>query len=234
MEPIPVMENVVEERSSINTLLLKVYLWMVMGLGITAVVAMGVEFGLPGIRRVMLENIFIFYGLLILELAIVWGLSRMINRMPPIIAMLVFFGYAGLNGLTLSIIFLVYNIGSIFVTFGVTAMMFAGTSLLGYITKMDLSRIGAFLMMALMGLIITSIVNLFLNASGLEWIICVVGVIIFVGLTAWDTQKIKRWSEGVAANSADGNRASIIGALMLYLDFINIFLFLLRLFGDRD
>jgi len=112
--------------------------------------------------------------------------------------------------------------------------MFAGTSLLGFITKLDLSKMGAFLMMALIGLILASVANIFLNASGLEWIICLAGVVIFVGLTAWDTQKIKRWSQSVESASEEGNKASIMGALMLYLDFINIFLFLLRLFGRDD
>lgn len=234
MQPIPVMENVVEERSSVNTLLLKVYIWMVIGLGITAVIALGVEFGLPEVRSIMIQNPLIFFILFAIELALVWILSRFIDSMQPLVAIITFFVYAAINGVSLSFIFFYFSIGSIFVTFGVTAMMFAGTSLLGFITKMDLSKIGAFLMMALMGLIITSIVNIFLNATGLEWIICIAGVVIFVGLTAWDTQKIKRWSQGVAANSAEGNRASITGALMLYLDFINIFLFLLRIFGNED
>lgn len=234
MQPIPVMEDVVQEKSGISSFLLKVYNWMVLGLGITAVVSLGVEFGLPGIRRVMLENIFIFYGLLVLELAIVWGLSRTLNRIPSMLGVLIFFFYAALNGLTLSIIFLVYNIGSISVTFVVTAGMFAGTSLLGYVTKMDLSRMGSFLMMALMGLILASIVNLFLNATALEFIISFAGVVIFVGLTAWDTQKIKKWGSSIESGSEEGTKASIMGALMLYLDFINMFLFMLRLFGRGD
>lgn len=234
MQPFPVTESAVEEKSGVNKLLLKVYNWMVIGLGITAAVSMGIEFGAPGIRWVMIENPFIFYGLLILELATVWGLSRAINRIPSILAIFIFFGYAVLNGITFSVLFMFFNLGSIFVTFAVTASMFAGTSLLGYITKLDLSKMGSILMMALIGLIAASVANLFLNASGLEWIICIAGVIIFVGLTAWDTQKIKRWNENVDSATEEGTKASIMGALMLYLDFINIFLFLLRIFGDKD
>lgn len=231
MQPIPVMENVVQERSAFSSLMLKVYSWMTMGLGITAVVSMGIEFGLPGIRMFILHNVMVFYGLLALELALVWGLSAAINRIPSILGVLIFMAYAALNGVTFSVIFIFFNLGSIFLTFVVTAGMFAGTSLLGYITKLDLSKMGAFLMMALIGLILASVANIFLHASGLEWIICFAGIVIFVGLTAWDTQKIKKWSQSVESGSEEGNKASIMGALMLYLDFINIFLFLLRLIG---
>jgi len=232
MQPIPVMENVVQEKTAFSSLLLKVYSWMVLGLGITAVVSMGIEFGLPGLRRVIIENIFVFYGLLFLELALVWILSAAINRIPSVFAVLIFMAYAVLNGITFSVIFIFFNLGSIFLTFMVTAGMFAGTSLLGFITKMDLSKMGSFLMMALIGLILASVANLFLNASGLEWIICLAGVVIFVGLTAWDTQKIKRWSQSSDdSSSEESNKTSIMGALMLYLDFINLFLFLLRLLG---
>ncbi len=231
MQPIPVMESPVQERTAFSSLMLKVYGWMTLGLGITAVISMGIEFGLPGLRLFILHNVMIFYVLLFLELALVWGLSAAINRIPSIAAMFIFMAYAALNGVTFSVIFIFFDIGSIFLTFAVTAGMFAGTSLLGYITKLDLSKMGAFLMMALMGLILAMVANIFLNASGLEWIICFAGVIIFVGLTAWDTQKIKRWSESNDGASEESNKTSIMGALMLYLDFINIFLFLLRLLG---
>ncbi len=234
MQPIPVMENVVQERSAISALMLKVYAWMTVGLGVTAVVSMGIEFGLPGLRFYILHNPIVFYVLLGFELVLVWGLSAIINRIPAIAAVFIFMAYAALNGVTFSVLFIFFNIGSIFLTFVVTAGMFAGTSLLGFITKLDLSKMGAFLMMALIGLILASVANIFLNASGLEWIICLAGVVIFVGLTAWDTQKIKRWSQSVESASEEGNKASIMGALMLYLDFINIFLFLLRLFGRDD
>jgi FtsH-binding integral membrane protein len=231
MQPIPVMEDVVQEKSALSVLFLKVYSWMFLGLSLTAAVSLGIEFGLPGIRVIIIHNPLIFYGLLILELALVWGLSAAINRIPAIFAIFIFLAYAVINGITFSVIFMFFNLGSIFVTFAVTAGMFAGTSALGYITKMDLSKMGALLMMALIGLILASVANMFLNASGLEWIICFAGVIIFTGLTAWDTQKIKKWSQQIDNSSEEGNKASIMGALMLYLDFINMFLFLLRLLG---
>ncbi len=234
MQPIPVMEDVVQEKSALSVLFLKVYGWMFVGLSLTAIVSMGIELGLPGIRSIIIHTPMIYIGLLVLEFALVWGLSAAINRIPAILAIFIFLAYAVINGITFSVIFMFFNLGSIFVTFAVTAGMFAGTSILGYITKMDLSKMGALLMMALMGLILASIVNLFLNASGLEWIICFAGVIIFTGLTAWDTQKIKKWSQQIDNSSEEGNKASIMGALMLYLDFINMFLFLLRLIGRRN
>jgi hypothetical protein len=227
MQPFPVMEDVVQEKSAVSSFLLKVYLWMVTGLGITSVISLGIEFGLPGLKWTMIEYPFIWYGLLILEFALVWILSATINKMPAIIAIGVFFFYAALNGVTFGVLFMFFNLGSIFLTFAVTAGMFAGMSVIGFVTKMDLSRIGAFLSMALIGLIIAMIANMFLNASFLEYIISIAGVIIFTGLTAYDTQKIKNWGN----DSGDSARASIMGALTLYLDFINLFLFLLRLLG---
>jgi FtsH-binding integral membrane protein len=235
MQPYPVMEGTTStDTSEVQaSFILKVYNWMTMGLALTALVAMAIEFVMPGIRWVMLENPLIFYGLLILELALVWGLSAAINKIPALVATLVFLAYAALNGLTFSIIFLVYSMGSIAYTFFITAAMFGATSVFGYITKMDLSRLGGILMMALIGLIIASVVNIFVASSALEWIVSFAGVVIFVGLTAYDTQKIKKMSVGIDSSSEEGGKASIMGALALYLDFINLFLFLLRILGRR-
>ena len=235
MQPYPVMEGTTTtDASEIQaSFILKVYNWMTMGLALTALVAMAIEFVMPGIRWVMLENPLIFYGLLILELALVWGLSAAINKIPALVATLVFLAYAALNGLTFSIIFLVYSMGSIAYTFFITAAMFGATSVFGYVTKMDLSRLGGILMMALIGLIIASVVNIFVASSALEWIVSFAGVVIFVGLTAYDTQKIKKMSVGIDSSSEEGGKASIMGALALYLDFINLFLFLLRILGRR-
>ena len=234
MEPIPVVQSSTTTTSEVQaSFVLKVYNWMTMGLAITALVSLGIEMVMPGIRFVMLENPFIFYGLLILELAIVWGLSAAINKIPAIVATLVFLAYAALNGVTFSIIFLVYSLGSIAYTFFITAAMFGATSVFGFITKMDLSRIGGILMMALIGLIIASVVNIFVASEIFDWIISYVGVAIFVGLTAYDTQKIKNMSAGIDSSSEEGGKASIMGALALYLDFINLFLFLLRIMGRR-
>lgn len=233
MQPYPVMESTTAASEVQSSFVLKVYNWMTMGLALTALIALGIEVALPGIRWIMLENPIIFYGLLILELAIVWGLSAAISKIPSILAILIFLAYAALNGVTFSILFLVYTSGSIAYTFFITAAMFGATSVFGFITKMDLSRIGGFLMMALFGLIIAMVVNIFVASSPLDWIISIAGVFIFVGLTAYDTQKIKNMSVGIDSSSEEGGKASIMGALTLYLDFINLFLFLLRILGRR-
>jgi len=234
MQPIPVTSESTLDQSRVqSSFILKVYNWMTAGLAITAITALGIEIALPGLRWIMIENPFIFYGLLILELALVWGLSASINKIPAILGILIFLAYAALNGVTFSVIFMVYSLGSIAVTFFVTAGMFAGTSVLGYITKIDLSRFGGIMMMALVGLIIASVANFFFASEKLDWIICYAGVIIFIGLTAYDTQKIKNMSMGIDSSSEEGSKASIMGALALYLDFINLFLFLLRLLGRR-
>jgi FtsH-binding integral membrane protein len=175
----------------------------------------------------------IFWGLLIMELVLVWGLSAAINKLPAVLATLIFLFYAALNGVTFSVIFLVYQLGSIAYTFFITAAMFGAMSVFGYVTKIDLTKVGGFLMMGLVGLIIASVVNIFVASSTLDWLISYIGVFIFVGLTAYDTQKIKNMSMNVESASEEGNKASIMGALALYLDFINLFLLLLRIMGRR-
>ncbi|RPI18882.1 MAG: Bax inhibitor-1/YccA family protein [Ignavibacteriae bacterium] len=233
MQPYPVTGNTTAASEYQASFILKVYNWMTMGLAITALISLGIEVGLPGLKMIMVSNPMIFFVLLGLELVIVWVLSAVINKIPAFVAVLIFMAYAALNGVTLSIIFMVYTSASIATTFFVTAAMFACTSIFGFITKIDLSRFGGILMMALIGLIIASIANIFVASSGLEWIISYAGVIIFVGLTAYDTQKIKNMSTGIDSSSEEGGRASIMGALALYLDFINLFLFLLRILGRR-
>jgi len=231
MQPIPVAQNTIVEERVHASFILKVYNWMTMGLAITALVALAIQLEIPEIKYLLIRNTFLFWGLLILELALVWGLSAAINKIPAFVAVLLFLGYAALNGVTLSIIFLVYNIGTIGYTFFITAAMFGATSVFGYITKMDLSRLGGLLMMFLIGLIIASVANIFIASKPLDWAISYLGVLIFVGLTAFDTQKIKRMSISIDSSSEEGGRASIMGALALYLDFINLFLFLLRIMG---
>src|SRR5437016_6748841 len=235
MQPYPVMDSSVNAVETSRTFLVKVYSWMAVGLFLTAVVSFGIVevFGERVLIRMISENIFIFYGLLIFEVAFVWGLSAALNRIPSILGLLAFFFYACLNGLTMSVIFLFYTRASIGSTFLTCSIMFAGTSVLGYITKIDLSRFGGIFMMALIGIIAASVINIFLGSSTLGWIISLIGVILFVALTAYDTQKIKRWSESVDGASEDGRKASVMGALMLYLDFINLFLLLLILIGNR-
>ena len=148
--------------------------------------------------------------------------------------MRIFLAYSALNGLTLASVFLLYTSGSIALTFFITAGTFAIMSIYGYTTKTDLSRIGNIALMALVGIILASIVNFFMKSEALYWIISYIGVAVFVALVAYDTQKIKDLSREIDTESAEGKKASILGALTLYLDFINLFLFLLRLFGRRD
>ncbi|MBE2227525.1 MAG: Bax inhibitor-1/YccA family protein [Ignavibacteria bacterium] len=219
-----------------RTFILKVYMWMSLGLFITAGVSISPFLVLSETQYINLisEYIFVFYGLLIVEFLIVLGLSFLINKMPAILGLAAFLFYSLLNGITLSPIFIIYTGASIFSTFLICAMMFGGTSILGFITKMDLSKFGGYLTMALIGLIVAMVVNIFLNSSMMSWIISFVGVLLFVGLTAYDTQKIKNMAGSIDSASEDGKKASIMGALTLYLDFINLFLFLLRLLGKRN
>ncbi|HRE10908.1 MAG TPA: Bax inhibitor-1/YccA family protein [Ignavibacteria bacterium] len=237
MEPIPVMQDAYTgTRDHARTFILKVYMWMSLGLFITAGVSISPFLVLSETQYINLisEYIFVFYGLLIVEFLIVLGLSFLINKMPAILGLAAFLFYSLLNGITLSPIFIIYTGASIFSTFLICAMMFGGTSILGFITKMDLSKFGGYLTMALIGLIVAMVVNIFLNSSMMSWIISFVGVLLFVGLTAYDTQKIKNMAGSIDSASEDGKKASIMGALTLYLDFINLFLFLLRLLGKRN
>ncbi len=237
MEPVPVMQDsYTSEVDSARSFILKVYLWMTAGLFITACVSVAPFILLSETQfyNLISEYIYVFYGLLIFEFLIVLGLSYAINKIPAILGMLVFLFYSMLNGVTLSPIFLIYTGGSIFSTFLICSMMFGGTSVLGFITKMDLTKFGGYLTMALIGLIAAMVVNLFLNSNFMTWIISFIGVVLFVGLTAYDTQKIKNMAGSIDSKSEDGKKASIMGALTLYLDFINLFLFLLRLLGRRN
>jgi FtsH-binding integral membrane protein len=173
--------------------------------------------------------------LLIVELGLVVGLSWGINRISPATAMLLFFAYAVLNGLTFSVLFVVYTLGSVATTFLATAALFGAMSIIGYTTKMDLSKVGSFLFMGLIGLIIAMVVNIFWANTALGWIVTFAGILLFLGLTVYDTQRIKRMT-AAALQQGDENvqaRMGILGALALYLDFINLFLFILRLGGQR-
>jgi hypothetical protein len=214
-----------------RTFLLNVYNWMAIGLAITGFVAWGVSRFVD--EYFFAEHIYVFYGLLIFELIFVFALSAAINKIPAIVAILGFFFYAFLNGLTMSVIFMVYTSASIYMTFFVCAGMFAGMSAFGYLTKIDLSGFGSFLYMGLIGVVIGSVVNLFWANSILYWLVTYVGIIVFVGLTAYDTQKIKKMAMEVDAGSEQGKKGAVMGALRLYLDFINLFLLLLRLMGGR-
>lgn len=211
----------------------KVYLWMSFALFITGITALLVADS-PSLAGMILGNKIVFYGLLIGEIALVWYLSARISSLSLQSATLMFILYSVLNGATLSIIFLVFTTESLASTFFVTAGTFGAMSLYGYVTKKDLSSLGSILFMALIGLIIASVVNLFLNNEVLYWIVTYAGVLIFVGLTAYDTQKIKRIfaQEGTEINETT-QKYALMGALTLYLDFINLFLYLLRILGNR-
>jgi len=209
----------------------RVYGWMAGGLALTALVSAYVASS-----RTLIEAIFtnrlIFYGLLGAELILVFGLSAAVSRLTPTIALAGFLLYAALNGVTLSAIFLIYTAQSLASTFFISAAMFGCMAVFGSVTKRDLTGVGSFMMMGLIGVIIASVVNIFLHSEAVYWITSYFGVFIFIGLTAYDAQKIKRIGAN-ATSSEDTGRASVMGALALYLDFINMFLFLLRIFGRR-
>ena len=215
-----------------NTYFQKVYLWMTIGLLTTT----GAAFFMltnASLQQMIFGNRMFFYGLMFAELGLVMFMSAAINRISATTATLMFLGYSALNGITFSAIFLVYTQSSIVSTFLVTAGTFAAMSMYGYATKRDLTGFGSFLFMGLIGIVIASVVNIFLHNEMIYWITSYLGVFIFVGLTAYDTQKIKRIGQAGFASEQHQKKAAILGALTLYLDFINLFLMLLRIMGDR-
>lgn len=217
------------------SLMRKVYVWMTLALVITGFVAYGVASS-PGIITALVSNKILFWGLFIAELALVWTVSARINRLSLTTATLLFILYSALNGATLSMILLVYTMESIASVFFITAGTFAAMAAIGYFTKADLSSLGKILMMALIGLIIATVVNAFLlKSGGFSLILSYVGVLIFVGLTAYDTQKIKQMLIMADDVTEETQKIALLGSLSLYLDFINLFLYLLRIFGNsRD
>ena len=217
-----------------RTILKNVYLWMALGLAITGVVALYVA-GNPALLQAVFGNSLVFFGLIIAELALVWRLSASITRMSPMAATLSFAGYAILNGVTLSVVFLAYTGASIAQTFFITAATFAALSLYAVTTKRNLEGMGQYLFGALIGVVIATVVNMLIGSATLDYIISFVGVFLFMGLTAYDTQIIRRWSDeiGSGGDEATFMRVSIMGALRLYLDFVNLFLYLLRFLGNR-
>lgn len=210
------------------------FVWMTLGLAFTGVVAWGVS-NSPGLLRVLVLNRFLYFGLIFGQLGAVWFLASRVLKMSPAAAAATFVGYSALTGVTLSVVFLVYTAASIASVFFITAGMFASLAFLGYATKIDLTKMGSYLMMGVIGLVIASVANIFLRSDGLGWIVSLAGVVIFAGLTAYDVQKIKAISARFGSEVDEGNylRLSIYGALQLYLDFINLFLHLLRIVGRR-
>lgn len=210
----------------------RVYAWMGGALALTAVTAM-LTASVPAAVQLIFGNKLVFYALIFGELGLVVYLTNAIGRMRAAEAVAWFMFYSFLNGITLSAIFLVYTAASLTSTFLVTAGTFGAMSVYGYFTKRDLTTWGNLLLMALIGLILASVVNLFLNSTLVYWITTYVGIVIFVGLTAYDTQKIKNMSASLEIDSETGKKAALMGALALYLDFINLLLYLLRLLGRR-
>lgn len=209
----------------------RAFVWMTLGLAITGLTALFVA------DSNLIEVIFSsgsFWMLVIAELAVVWFLSSRIMKLSMPVATAAFAVYSLLNGVMLSPIFLVYTGESIASTFFITAATFGTMAVFGYTTKRDLSSWGSYLMMALIGLIIASVVNIFLGSSLLMWAVSYLGVLLFVGLTAYDTQRIKEMIAQSVGDEEQTKKVALLGALNLYLDFINLFLYLLRLFGRRN
>lgn len=217
--------------SHVSRVMKSVYLKMFLALLVTAFTAWVVPY-IPGLSDMALSRGG-YLVLAVIEIGLVIGISAGINKMSSTTATLLFFLFSIVNGATLAIIFLAFSPESILKTFLITAGTFGAMTIYGYFTDKDLTRIGSFLFMALIGLIICSVVNIFWNNGPLGWIISFAGVVIFLGLTAWDTQKIKQMA--MQMPGATDGRLATIGALSLYLDFINLFLYLLRFFGSsRD
>ena len=218
----------------VNEFIRSVYNWMAIGLGLTGFIAFYVS-NSPSIIKLIYGNQVLFFGLIIGELALVFYLSARVQKIQASTATALFILYAGLNGVTLSFIFLIYTSSSITSTFFICATTFVACSIYGMVTKRDLTSLGGFMAMGLIGIIIASVVNMFIRSSGMSLIISYIGVFVFVGLTAYDTQKLKRMAVTQPAGLEAGvvRKGAIMGALALYLDFINLFLMLLRILGSR-
>ena len=214
-------------------LMRKVYVWMTLALVITGATAYGVATS-PGIQMALFSNQLLFWGLIIAEFGLVIGISAAINRLSLTTATLMFILYSVINGAMLSSIFVIYTMSSIASVFFITAGTFAVMALIGYTTKTDLTSMGKILFMALIGIIIATVVNIFLKSSGLQMIVSYLGVLIFVGLTAYDSQKIKHMLQMAPDASEASQKLALLGALTLYLDFVNLFIYLLRIFGRRE
>lgn len=213
-------------------LMRKVFVWMTLALAITGLTAYGVATS-PTILSLIFSSKVTFFGLIIAEFALVFAISGAINRLSLSTATMLFILYSVINGATLSSIFLTFSVATISKVFFITAGTFGAMALVGYTTKTDLTSMGKLLFMALLGIIIASVVNIFVASSGLDLILSYVGVLVFVGLTAYDTQKIKQMCQAAPDAGESTQKLALIGALSLYLDFINLFLYLLRIFGNN-
>ena len=221
-----------KKKSAQMAVFRQVYIWMSLALFITGITALIVANNNSLIYSLM-SNQLLFWGLIIGEVVMVAVLAARIHKLSLATATVMFIAYSIINGVTMSLLFLLYTSESIASTFFITAGTFGAISAYGYFTKKDLSSLGSILIMALIGILIASLVNIFLGSSTLYWIISYVGVAIFVGLTAYDTQKIKESIMNSDVNET-AYKIALMGALELYLDFINLFIYLLRIFGNRD
>lgn len=217
--------------SAFPALMRKVFVWMTLALAITGLTAFGVATS-PALVSLIFGSKLMFWGLIIAEFALVFAISGAITRLSLSTATLLFILYSVVNGATLSVIFFAFSAAVIAKTFFITAGTFGVMALVGYTTKTDLTSMGKLLFMALLGIIIASVVNMFVHSSGFDLIISYVGVLIFVGLTAYDTQKIKQMCLEAPDGGEMSQKLALLGALSLYLDFINLFLYLLRIFGN--
>lgn len=235
MDRYPRSNGSIVERANtgIQAYMAQVYGWMTSGLLLTAVVAWYAA-NTPAVLNFIFSSQITFFGLIIVQLGLVFVISGMVNRLSGSMATSLFMLYSALTGLTISSIFIMYTSSSIASTFLIAAGMFGAMSFYGYTTKRDLSGMGSMLFMGLIGIVLASIVNIWLKSTALMWAVTYIGVLVFVGLTAYDTQKLKNMGSQLDANDKDNFRKySIVGALTLYLDFINLFLMLLRIFGNR-
>jgi len=233
MQALPTQQTQVQIQ--VNEFIRSVYNWMAIGLGITGLVAFYIS-NSETMLRLIFGNQLIFFGLIIGELALVFSISARVHKMRASTATSLFMLYAALNGATLSAIFLVYTRSSITSTFFICAATFIASSIYGMVTKRDLTSVGQFMFMGLIGIVIASVVNLFIRSSGVSLIVSYIGVIVFVGLTAYDTQKLRTMAltQPAGIDGATLRKGAILGALTLYLDFINLFLMLLRIMGSRE
>jgi uncharacterized protein len=222
--------NTVQTADRVSAFLWKVYGWMAIGLGLTAMVAFAVASS-PDLLRVLVGNRLVFFALVIAELGLVFFLSARADRLAPGTAAGLFAIYSALNGVTLSAVLLAYTGESVTMTFVVTAGMFGALAFFGSTTKRSLAGAGQFFMMGLVGLILASLIGMFWHNDALQFLISIVGVIVFTGLTAWDAQRLKQMA--LALPEGQVGSYAVVGALSLYLDFINLFLMLLRLTGGR-
>ena len=234
MQTLPLGTTQTQAQVQVNQFIRSVYNWMAAGLALTGIVALYVASS-ESLIRMIFSNQLLFFGLIIGELALVFYLSARIQKIQASTATGLFLLYSALNGLTLSFVFLIYTSSSVASVFFICAATFGACSLYGMSTQRDLTSMGSFMTMGLIGIVIASVVNMFIQSSGMNLIISYIGVIVFVGLTAYDTQKLKMMALSQPADLDAGvvRKGTILGALTLYLDFINLFLMLMRILGDR-